>query len=149
MPALFSRAREAISAVEGKGGDVDLAREIYAVAEYLLDTGFSYTANWSLWEEVIDPLEAFLSGWEGVSDIGQYLSELSESANASIQEIEEKTTIREAMLIKADYSRAMEVWGKKDYDTARFYFEEVLAKAQRIPEPALLAILSLIMLPRH
>lgn len=147
MPALFSRAREAISAVEGKGAGVDLEREQYAVAEYLCDLGFHYTANWSLWEEVIDPLEAFLSRWEGVPDIGQYLSGLSESANASIKEIEGKITSREAMLIRADYNRAMEAWGKKDYDTARFYFEEVLAKAQRIPEPALLAILSLIMLP--
>jgi hypothetical protein len=136
-----------ISAVEGKGGGVDLEREQYAVVEYLCDLGFYYTANWSLWEEVIDPLEAFLARWEGVPDVGQYLSGLSESANASIKEIEGKITNREAILIWADYNRAMDAWGMKDYDTARFYFEKVLTKAQRIPEPTLLAILSLIMLP--
>jgi hypothetical protein len=137
MPALLSRASETISAVEGKGAVVDLETEQYFIAEYLDDLGFHYTANWSLCRGVISPLEAFLARWEEVENLGEYFAEPFESANASIEEVEKRGMNREAMLMKADYSRAVKAWTENDYDTAKFYLEKVLAKFKEIPESAL------------
>ena len=64
------------------------ARDDYDRAEYIRDMGFCHTANWSLHQRVIDPLESFMAAWGGVDNLETYFAQLFEIVNASIQDVE-------------------------------------------------------------
>ena len=134
IPAVLSRAMELINAVAEKGADTQLAMKHYDLAEYLHENRFCYTANWSLRERIIVPLESVLAGWDEITGI-------FDAANTSITMIEEGGMSREAILMKADYSRAQKAWSEYDSETTRLYLDKVLAKAAEITEPAFLSIL--------
>jgi len=134
IPAVLSRAMELINAVAEKGADTQLAMKHYDLAEYLHENRFCYTANWSLRERIIVPLESVLAGWDEITGI-------FDAANTSITMIEEGGMSREAILMKADYSRAQKAWGEYDSGTTRLYLDKVLVKGAEFPEPALLSIL--------
>jgi hypothetical protein len=114
--AEFSRAWELIGSATEMGAYTEPFRDHYATAEYLRENGFCSTANWSLHEGIIDPLESFLALWEGIEDLGTYFAGLFEVANSSIQEMEGRGMDREHMLMKADYSRAEKAWDEHEYD---------------------------------
>ena len=139
IPAVFSLATDLINAVEERGADTQLAMKYYDLAEYIWDTWnheYSYAVNRSLHERIIGPLESCLAGWDQVT-------ELFDTANASIATIEEAGMTRETILMKADYSRAQKAWTEYDIDATGTYLDKVLAKAAELPEPALLPILAL------
>jgi hypothetical protein len=137
IPAMLSHAMDLINAMEEKGADIQLAMEHYYLAEYLYQNRYYYTANWSLYERIIEPLETCLAGWSQTM-------ELFDAANASITATEEAGMSREAILMEADYSRAQKAWNEYDSDTARKYLDKVLSASE--PEQALLAILLAVLL---
>ena len=144
--AEFSRAWELIGSATEMGAYTEPFRDHYATAEYLREKGFCYTANWSLHEGIIDPLESFLARWEGIEDLGTYFAGLFKAANSSIHEMEGLDMDREHMLMKADYSRAEKAWDEHEYDAAKLYLEKVIARFEEIPESPVIVIPCLIIL---
>ena len=137
IPAVFSHATDLIDKIEEKGGDTQLANERYTIAQYIWDNWdheYYYTVNRSLHQRIIYPLESCLIAWDEIT-------ELFDDANTSIITIEEKGMGREAIFMKADYSRAEKTWAEYDHDTTKSYLDKVLTKAEEIPELNLMPIL--------
>ena len=139
IPAVFSNATDLINEMKTKGADIQLAEKQYAIAQFIWDNWnhqYCYTVNWSLNERIIGPLGTCLESW------GQ-ITTLFNDANKSITTIEEQGKGKQALPMKADYSRAQNAWAEYDTETTKTYLEKVLTKAAEIQEPVSLTIFGL------
>jgi hypothetical protein len=146
LPLAFSRARDLIASVGAIGTFVQPFRDHYERAEYVRDMGFCHTANLSLQNRIIDPLESFMATWGGVGDLGTYFAERFETANASIVKAADMGVDRELLFMEMHYSMAEKAWGDHDYDIAKLYLDKVQDRFEKIPEIIPTLLLSLLVI---
>ncbi len=143
ISALFPAANSKIEEAEGIGVNTTKAKDDYAQAEaswqkdgYFFETAKSYLQG------ILDSLNLVIDNYEEITGMFALASDL-------ISQVEGKGLDRDALVMKGDMIKAEEEWAIYDVERTRTHLTSIKNKAADlgIPEPALLPILGLILLP--
>jgi hypothetical protein len=132
---LFSRANTSMSNTEGKGRDTIKLRDIYVSAHETWEKeGYlSYYGVMTDLEKILKTLEV----WDEVE-------EKFSQANATIEDaVQNGMDDRTIKMMQAQLVAANGAWSRFDYEATMTSLEWILLKADEIPEPILLPILSI------
>jgi hypothetical protein len=120
IPAMLSHAMDLIEAMEEKGADIQQAMKYYGSASYLYENQFYYTANWSLRERIIGPMESCLAGWDQIS-------RMLDAANESIKALEQAGI--DTARMRGDYALAQTYWQKYQYEETNTSLSKIVTDA--------------------
>jgi hypothetical protein len=137
LPKDMAEAEEKIKVLEKKNhpppGEIE---KEFRMVEFVYGKGFLYTANRTLLGSVLPRVAPVLENFDQIQD-------LFAQATGCIKTLKEQGDDRTAVILSADYDRAVKVWGEYDHDTTRTYLEKITVKC---PEPLTLSILGLVLL---
>jgi hypothetical protein len=133
ISGLLFRTSSLIEDLEGKGGNSTQLRSWHAEAREAWQKNHLYWSSRNLLQTIIEVTE----NWDEVV-------EMFSQANATIQEAEQLgADARTITIMKGYYSQAESRWREYDYKRTKTFLQQILD----MPEPALLCILGLILLP--
>jgi lysophospholipase L1-like esterase len=101
----------------------------YEMVKLLQRKGYLYTANRTLVSEVLSKMDIVLDHWDEV--IAMF-----PKAEEAIKVLEQQGKNRDALFLKADYTKAETAWQKYEYDATKMYLQKIIDKVLSIPEPA-------------
>jgi hypothetical protein len=138
ISGLFSTAEEMINEAEKKGiNTTTLKKDYYDNAKDIWREDYhNHFGAKTYLEKIITTLEVVLEHWDEIMD-------MFSQANATIEEAQLGADTRTINMMKGYYSQAERKWKEYDTENTKTYLQKILD----MPEPALLSILGLILLP--
>ena len=136
---LLSRTDGLVEEVKKKGTNTTQLEAEYAKARDLWrEDHYNYLRARESLSELADHMKLSLQHWDEVCAMFSHASQLIEEA--TLKGMDTKR-------MESDYVAAEGLWAECDSEIAKWYLQRILDKEPEIPEPALLSILSLVLLP--